>query len=508
MTTAAVYFLLPEILVIATAVTIYVAGAFFHTQWGWGWLALLGTAAAAAVLALQSGRSPAPVGLLYSDGLVAFTRWLALNLAGLLVLLNFRPSADGGAPETLGSLLLTVAGTMLVASSQDLVMMFVSLELISIPTYVLLYLGRRDALNQEAAAKYFYLSVLASAIFLYGLSFLYGVGRSTNLEAIAAALSALEQTSPAFVSFAKLALVLIVAGLAFRLAAVPFHFYAPDVYQGTTHANAALLSVIPKAAALVALLRLGWWAMPGMENFAWKLVLILSLLTMTLGNVTALWQDHLRRLMAYSSIAHAGYLLIGVAVALAGRNASPAVFDGWTAVFFYLCVYALATIGTFAVWHYLGGTRSVEGLDELAGLGKIRPTAAALLALFLFSLTGIPPLAGFWGKLQIFAAAMNAGGGPGGGETGLWFTVLAVIGVLNAAIAAAYYLRIVGVMYFRIPLGAPRTEGDRGALLAAVACAALLVAFSVLPGPLVRASSQAQPHVGQVANLSHDADAP
>jgi NADH-quinone oxidoreductase subunit N len=494
MTANTVYFLLPEIVVIATAVVIYLAGAFFHTQRGWNWMALLGTVAAAAVLAIQSGQPTPAVGRLYADGLVAYTRWLALGLAGLYVLLSFRPLESGGTPEALGSLLLTIAGTMLVASSQDLVMLFVSLELVSIPTYILLYLGRRDALNQEAAAKYFYLSVLASAIFLYGLSFLYGVGGSTNLKEISIAFSAPGLSPPAFAPLAKLALLLIFAGLAFRLAAVPFHFYAPDVYQGTTHANAALLSVIPKLAALAALGRLVGAVMPGLEDLAWKIALILSLLTMTLGNVVALWQDHLRRLMAYSSIAHAGYLLIGLAVAFAEGKSSSGSFNGWGAVFFYLCVYAAATIGVFAVFERLGGPRSVEGLDELAGLGRTRPAAAALLALFLFSLTGIPPLAGFWGKLQIFAAALSVKVGPGGSsDLGFWFLALAVIGVLNAAIAAAYYLRIIGVMYFRTPLGIPRSEGGSGAFLAAVACAVVIIVFSVQPGPLLRASDQARP---------------
>jgi NADH-quinone oxidoreductase subunit N len=492
MTVAAVYFLLPEIVVIAAAVAIYLLGAFFHTGRGWNWLALLGIAAAAGLLAMQSGQHPMRVGPLYADGLTMFTRWLALGLAGLFVLLNCLP-------EALGSLLLTIAGTMLVASAQDLVMIFVGLELVSIPTYILLYLGRQDALNQEAAVKYLYLSILASAMFLYGLSFLYGVGGSTNLEAIGAALSTLAQTAPAFVPFAKLAVVLIFAGLAFRLTAVPFHFYAPDVYQGTTHANAALLSVVPKAAALAALARLVGWTSPGLEVFTWKIVFLLSILTMTLGNVLALWQEHLRRLMAYSSIAHAGYLLIGVAVALAERNAPAGAFGGWASVFFYLCVYAPATIGVFAVFQRLGGER----LDDLAGLGKTRPAAAALLALFLFSLTGIPPLAGFWGKWQIFTAALNMNAGPDTGcNFGFWFTALAVIGVLNAAIAATYYLRIVGVLYFRSPQGEPRVEGGTGALLAMTASAVLTIVLSVQPGPLMWASDRVLPETGKSGSLA------
>ncbi len=270
--------------------------------------------------------------------------------------------------------------------------------------------------------------------------------------------------------------------------AVPF--LRPDVYQGTTYPNAALLSVIPKAAGFVALARILLAAMPGMEPYAWRAAVVISVLTMTVGNVLALWQDDLRRLLAYSSIAHAGYMLIGLAVGLATGNA-PGAWNGLAALGFYLVSYAAATIGAFAVLEHLGRPeRRIEGVEELAGLGRTRPLAAALLAVFLFSLTGVPPLAGFWGKLWLFGSALNVDGTSrrrGGLQP--WFTGLAIVGVLNAAVAAAYYLRVVAVMYFRTPLATPRAEGGAGAWWAAVACGLAVVLIGLFPGPLMRETS-------------------
>jgi len=391
---------------------------------------------------------------------------------------------------------------MLAAGARDLVLIFVALELISIPTYILLYLGRRDSASQEAAAKYFFLSLLASAILLYGFSFLYGTTGTTQLTSTAA---------PAFPKLVKLALVLIVAGLGFKIAAVPFHFYAPDVFQGTTYANAALLSVVPKAAGLLVLVRIAVWAMPIpplAETYAWRIALALAVLSMTFANVVALWQENLRRLLAYSAIAHSGYMLIALAVGLATAG-TPGQWDGVGALLFYLAVYAVASVGTFAACGYLGRDRQpLEAIDELAGLARTRPLSAALIAVFMFSLAGIPPLAGFWGKLAVFFSALMVDAGAAAeGSRQPWFVALAIIGVLNAAVAAAYYLRIVGVMYFRTPLATPKAEGGLGTRCAAVVCAILVVAVGLYPGPLMRASDAASPHAAAPAEAA-PADVP
>jgi NADH-quinone oxidoreductase subunit N len=445
-------------------------------------------------------------GVLISDGLTLYIRWLILTLGLLLVLMNFRPLIGGGTQEAIGSLLLVIAGGMLVVSANDLILLFVALELISIPTYILLYLGPGDVGSQESAAKYFFLSVLASAILLYGFSFIYGAAGTMKLDGIRMAMTSFSDMPKGFDNFAKLALLLTFSGLSFRLAAVPFHFYAPDVYQGTSNSNAALLSVIPKAAGLAVMVRLVWAAMSGLGPLAWQITMAVAILTMTLGNTMALWQDNFRRMMAYSSIAHAGYLLIGLTVALAAETGPPGSWDGIAALLFYLCVYTVATIGTFAILEYLGQQgRRVEGIDELAGLGRTRPVSAAMMAVFMFSLTGIPPLAGFWGKLLIFGSALSMDAGAGGNMR-IWFVVLAILGVLNAAISAGYYLRIVGVMYFRLPLDKPRTEGGWGTWTAAAACAIVTVIISFYPGPLLKASNQARPVISQAPKIEKTLD--
>ncbi len=452
-----IYLLTPEIVLVAAAAIIYAGGAFSASQTAWRWIAGAAVLGAAVTLAVQGGPEGTS-GALRFDALAWNVRWLAIAVGAAFVVLASRPPTNTGAAEYTGSMLLSIAGLMLVAAAADLVLLFVALELISIPTYVLLYLGRRDAASQEATAKYFFLSVLSSAILLYGFSFLYGAAGSTDFTA--GRPSGIIAGSQPLAIFWKSALAMALAGLCFRITAVPFHFYAPDVYQGTTHVNAAFLSVLPKAAGLVVAARLLLAAMPDLQPYSWQAVAIVSAVTMTWGNVLALWQDDLRRLLAYSSIANAGYMLIGLAVGLATENqAGP--WNGVAAMGFYLAVYSVATIGAFAVLQYLGrADRRIDAVEELAGLGHSRPAPAALLAVCMFSLAGAWPMAGFWGKLLVFASALNAGGAAGGGTIRWWwFTALAVLGVLNAAIAVAYYLRVVAVMYFRTPLATPRRRG-------------------------------------------------
>jgi len=477
-----------EIVLVAVAVAVYLGGTFVDLRRGWSLAA--GAAVLAAGILLAAARASQTGGAVFFDPLAHYVRWLALGAGVLLVLATARGERVGAA-EYVGSLLLVLVGLMLVAGAGDLVLLFVSLELISIPTYILLYLGRRDTQNQEATAKYFFLSVLASAILLYGFAFLYGATGTTSLEGIRRVLAE-RAVEPAGASgtlmLARLALLLIFAGLSFKAAAVPFHFYAPDVYQGTTHSNAALLSVVPKAAGLVALVRLVAVALPGLEGTGWRVAAALALLTMTVGNVLALWQDNLRRLLAYSSVAHAGYMLIALAVSVAaGRTVAGE--SGLAALLFYLAVYAAATIGAFAAFDSLGRReRPVETLDELAGLGQTRPVAAAMIAVCMFSLAGVPPLAGFWGKLGIFASALRVEDLGPLESLRPWFIGLAVAGALNAALAAAYYLRVVAVMYFRTPLATPDW---RRVPAAAAVCAVLVVALGIYPALLWHAAEKA-----------------
>lgn len=499
MSSQTIAILAPEIVLLAAAIGILVVGAF--RQWPQLMRGVAGAALATAAIVLwrQQGATLAE-GAVDIDGLSHFLRWLALTVGALLLCIVERPTPRAEQPEYIGSLLLAIAGLMLAVCAADMVLLFLALELISIPTYVLLYLGRPDPPAQEAGAKYFFLSVLASAMFLYGLCFLYGATGSTHIGIAGQSLHRLVE-SEGIVSLAsggwtltllRIGGVLVFAGLGLKIAAVPFHFYAPDVYQGTTNTNAALLSVVPKAAGLLAMLRLLSLAMPVELISAahlWRVAAVLALLSMTVGNVLALWQESLRRLLAYSSIAHGGYMLIAVSVTMASGSGS----DGWSALsalLLYLAVYAPATIGTFALLVHLGRAgQPIESVEELSGLGRTRPLYAAMLAVLLLSLTGIPPLAGFWGKLAVFATAVFA---DVGGQTGagLWFRTLAVVGVLNAAIAAAYYLRIVGTMYFRAPLEAPKAQGGTGALLAAAVCTVMVLAIGIYPAPLIRAARQ------------------
>lgn len=532
MSTETLYCLMPEMVLVIAATLIYVGGVFIAGRTTWSAIALgavllagwmlygqytnlfwagghpVRDAVAAEVEKIEAPDKAVPeypaepilsvdvAGPLKVDLFSQYVRWLVMVIALVLVLMAMQLAPDVQVPEYLGTLLLAVAGIMIVASAQELVLLFIGLELISIPTYILLYLGRRTVESQEATAKYFYLSILSSAIMLYGFSFLYGASGSTELFRIQQALGGIDETS-GMLWFGRLALVLIFAGLCFKVTAVPFHFYAPDVYQGTTAGNAALLSVLPKLGGLVVLVRIVAVSMPGFETYAWQIALVIALLTMTLGNVVALWQDNVRRLLAYSAIAHGGYMLIGLAVAFAAASGADAAtgFDGIGGMLFYIAVYSLATTGAFATLIYLGrDERPIDAVDELAGIGRTHPWAGLSMAIFMFSLTGIPPLAGFWGKLNLFAGALSVRAPQtGDGVPREWFLLLALVGVLNAAVSAGYYLRIVGVMYFRPSPRELKAQAAWGPGAAMLLCAALVVLVGIQPNPIqVGANAAAQ----------------
>ena len=356
-------------------------------------------------------------------------------------------------------------------------------------------------------------SICRRRLLPYGFSFLYGLAGSTRLVELAKHLG--EAIGPAAgadtawqLRLAPLALLLVFAGLGFRMTCVPFHFYAPDVYQGTNNPNAGLLSTLPKIAGLLALSRLLFASMPGLESLGWKVALVMAVATMTLGNVVALWQDNIRRLLAYSSIAHGGYILIGVSVGLADaaylRVAGPHGRCG-RSLGKPPAESELQGLGRGAVLsgRVLHGddrslrgsntsapeSRQIDGVDELAGLGRTRPLPVPRpLAVSMFSLAGVPPLAGFWGKLTLFTSALGVGHDSPAGPPPFraWFVGLAVIGALNAAIAMAYYLRVVGVMYFRS--GHDRRPGPKeagAAYWAMIACTLLVLGIGLYSGPMI-----------------------
>lgn len=462
-------------------------------------IALVGVVLAGWMLA-RIGLPAEPAGGLILDCLGLYLRWLSLAVMALLVLVGSSAASRHQGSEYLGTLLLLGAGLMTAAVADNLVLLFLALELVSIPTYILLCLGRSDAANYEAAAKYFFLSLLASALVLYGMSFLYGASGSLDLRDIRARLAALPLQEAYWGGWVKIGIVFLLAGLGFKIAAVPFHFYAPDVYQGTTYPNAAVLAAAPKIAGFTALVRVLVEAIPMMDGYtlSWRVVMALGILTMTLGNLTALWQEHLRRLLAYSSIGQAGYILAALTVGLGGADVSSRE-DGLAAVLLYLAVYALAAIGAFSVLEGLRRTgRPVETLDDLAGLSRHRPWAAAGLAVFMFSLAGVPPLAGFWGKWAVVLGAIKTSLSPSASPAQrVWFMMLAVLTMLNAAVAAAYYLRVAGAAYFRPPTQAHEAARTVGPWIAAVICGLVCVGVGLMPWPLWEAAGQAgEPLVG------------
>jgi NADH-quinone oxidoreductase subunit N len=414
-------------------------------------------------------------------------------LTGLIVLaLAHEEPPPDRAGEFFGALLMIDAGAMLVTTANELVFLFVGLELVSMPTYLLLYLSRRNVETQETATKYFFLSIFSSGMLLYGLTFLYGLAGVSNLKA----LTVVAETLPAIphAQLGLVAVIFILAGLSFRVAAVPFHFYAPDVYQGSPTVIAALLSWVPKGVGFVAMVRAltAVLAVKGPDDPLVQEAVLLSWIiaaaSMTLGNTVALLQNNLRRLLAYSSIAHAGYLMIGVTVAFANGPKTTALYQGAEGIFFYLVAYALMTLGAFGVIIALRtADRSVETVEDLAGLGATQPLAALALAICLLSLSGIPPLAGFWGKFEIFASAFGASPEGSSGP----FILLAVIGVLNAAVGAYYYLRIVVTMYYKPSRQTVKTSGGWPVALAIGSCASLSLIIGLLPAPIAKAARSA-----------------
>ncbi|AMV39566.1 NADH-quinone oxidoreductase subunit N [Planctomyces sp. SH-PL62] len=500
----------PEILLLAVAIVMMTAAPFVRVPRR-GWCGLSAVGLVASLLALLASRDVHPdvyIGAALNDALSFYVR-LFVILTGLVLLgLAHREPPDDRAAEFFGSFLMIQAGTMLVAASNDMILLFVGLELVSIPTYLLLYLSRRTASTQEAVTKYFFLSIFSSALLLYGLTFLYGLAGTTNLKALSV-LTALPYVPQ--LSLGLLAVLFLMAGLCFRVAAVPLHFYAPDVYQASPVVIAALLSWVPKVVGFVAMIRAltSVLAFKGLDDpLVHKTVLlcwIIAVATMTLGNSVALLQADLKRLFAYSSIAHAGYLMVGVTAAFAGGSHGSSFYFGVEAVLFYLAAYAFMTLGAFGVILALRKPdgRPVTTIGDLSGLGWSQPIVALGMTLCLLSLSGIPPLVGFFGKLQIFASVFSAASG----DEAWSLQLLAIIGVLNAAVGAFYYLRIIVLMYFKTPSESVQAVGGWPVALATGACASLCLVSGIYSTPISRAC-RAAAVAANVRPIPENHDAP
>lgn len=394
-------------------------------------LSILGLAGALAGAIMAYGDpGPAFQNMLIVDGFATFFRVLVIGVGILAVLSSSgylrRENSRGG--EFYALILFSIVGQSIMASANELIMIFIGIEISSIASYVLAGYLRDDARNNESALKYFLLGSFATAFLLYGVAWIYGTTGSTNLTVIHRAL--LTGSEP--VALAGVAAALIFVGFSFKISAVPFQSWAPDVYQGAPAPVTAFLSTGPKAAAFAVLLRVFMTAFGSISSSWMPLVWGVALATMTVGNFAAILQSNIKRLLAYSSIAHAGYVLVAVTA-----NSG----DGSAAAMFYLAAYALTNIGAFAVVAFVSrkGEKFVR-LDDFAGLAQRQPGMAAMLTVFMLSLIGVPLTGGFFGKFYIFKAALDA--------HLVWLTVL---GLLNSAVAAYYYLRVLVVMYFKEP---------------------------------------------------------
>jgi NADH-quinone oxidoreductase subunit N len=390
-----------------------------------GAIGLVGTLAALIATWLMA-QSP---GLAFSnmvrvDGFSVFFHVLLIAIAIVLILTSYEYMAVQRirAGEYYGLILFGLVGMCLMSSAVELVLIFIALEISSISTYILAGFRRRAAISSESSLKYFLLGSFATAFFLYGVALMFGATGSTNIDEISAALNSSQVPVLAY-----LAVALMFVGLGFKVAAAPFHIWTPDVYEGAPAPIVGFMSTAPKAAAFAVLLRVIFEAnAPGRFWLIW----ISAALSMTLGNVAALVQNNVKRLLAYSSIAHAGYVLVAFA-------ANPEL--GAPAVMFYTAAYAAMNVGAFAVVSHLANAdERYVTLENYAGLGRRSPILAGTLTIFLISLIGIPITGGFFAKFYVFSAALQSN-----------LVGLTIIGVINSAIGAYYYLRIIVVMYMR-----------------------------------------------------------
>lgn len=429
--------LLPEYILTCVAVLVMLVEAVMPagaSRKALGWLAILGTLAAgvASYLQLPLGTVTAFSGTIQIDAYSVFFHLLisAIVLATLLESLDYFEGKAGHAGEYFALVLFGAVGMMLMTCSVELLMVFIGLEISSISTYIMAGFRKSEVAASESSIKYFLLGSFATAFFLYGIALAFGATGSTSIAAIAAGLGTSATPTLAF-----LALAMMIVGLGFKVSAAPFHVWTPDVYQGAPAPVVGLMSTAPKAAAFAVLLRITFSGFASMQHRWSILIWVLAALSMTIGNLGALMQKDVKRMLAYSSIAHAGYLLVAF-------TALPR--EGVAAACFYTASYAAMNVGAFAIVTQVSGyTESLRTVEDYQGLAMRRPVMAALLAFFLLSLIGIPFTGGFFGKFYVFTAALGAGR--------VW---LAVVGLINSGVACFYYLRLLGSIYTK-----PETAG-------------------------------------------------
>jgi NADH-quinone oxidoreductase subunit N len=453
--------LAPLLLASGWAILVLLAEMFSASRryLGIAWLTVLGLAAVAAA-ALGNGHELVFQRVLALDGYTAvFTVMLCvLAIAAVFMAVDYLPTTNIVGGEYFPLVMFAVVGAIFMAAAVDLIVAFLALETMSMAVYVLAGIRKRDPRSNEAALKYFLLGAFSSGFMLYGIALLYGEAGSTVLSAIAKA--AADEPSRTLLLGAAMVLV----GFGFKVAAVPFHLWTPDVYEGAPTSVTAFMATVVKVGAFAGLMRVLLFAFAPLAPSLYAVLWVAAALTMTVGNLVALKQTSLKRMLAYSSIAHTGYMLVGL---------TAGTVEGGIAAIYYLGVYGAMNLGAFGVMMLLADRNDgAENVRDVAGLGQTSPMLALAMTLCMLSLTGIPPLGGFIGKLSLFAAALERGN-----------VVLVVIGVLNSVVSAAYYMGVVRAMYF--DSGGKRPATDRPYL--AIATGAAVVATVVLglaPGAL------------------------
>ena len=464
--------LLPIFIVIGWACLLLMVDAFLSPSKKHlvPWLAVLGLLIALVTSLLQLGTDQmAFSGMLAVDGFAQFFNIIFLLTAvlGVLIATHYLSRTGIERGEYYALLLFTTSGMMVMATAADLIVVFLALELLSIPLYVMAGFARPRQASEESAMKYFLLGAFASAILVYGIALVYGASGSTSLSAIVMGLQGHITQMPLMLT----GIALILVGLGFKVAAVPFHMWTPDVYHGAPTPVTAFMSVGAKAGGFAALLRVFVTAFPGVSVEWGLLIEIMAAATLILGNIVAISQTNIKRMLAYSSIAHAGYVLMAVAAAASEEVAAVAV----SSALFYLLAYTFTNLGAFAVVIAIerdDGTGS--NLDDFAGLGRARPLMALAMTLFMLSLIGIPPTGGFVGKFFIFQATLQAD-----------LIALAIIGVLTSLISAYYYIRVVVIMYMRDTEAEPATALNAPLRTALVLTALATFLLGILPAPIL-----------------------
>ena len=469
----------PEIVVLVTALLVMMVDLFLakEQKGRLAWLSLVGVLVAAGLsFYIWDGSNPELQNMLVADGYALFLNLVILTAAALAILFSVEYAGRVGLAqgEYYTLLLLSTTGMMLMAAAINLMTIFLALEILSIALYVLVGLNRAEQRSSEGALKYLLLGAFASGFLLYGMALLYGQAGTTSLAGLRDYVASLGGEFPPLL-LAGLGLMII--GFGFKVALVPFHMWTPDAYEGAPTSVTAFMSVGAKTAGFAALGRVVLYALGDLHgDWVWLLA-ALAALTMTVGNLAALRQTNLKRMLAYSSIAHAGYILAGLA---AGSQL------GTSAVLFYLFAYTFMNVGAFAVLIAVGrlegSARGGETLDGLTGLSARKPGLAVVMALFMLSLAGVPPLVGFLAKLYVFSAAVQAGL--------IW---LAVFGVINSVISAYYYLRVVVVMFMKEGKEAEGTQAPVClALQVGLGVAAIaIVVLGLWPAPILDLARQA-----------------